>query len=193
MTAPVAGEVEASGWITAAQTAAEWRLLGLLFERPRPGWAEEVESLAKEVGSSELRRVAELAVSAASEGEYHRILGPGGFASPREVSYSRVDPGLLLAELFRTYTAFAYRPQPEEPIDHIAVEVGFAGYLYLKEAFALFQGDSKLASEVASARGAFLENHLQGFAGGFAQRLDALSPSYLRECTRILAQRCGAR
>jgi nitrate reductase assembly molybdenum cofactor insertion protein NarJ len=188
---PAAEEARASGWIAGVKAAAEWRLVSLLLERPRAGWAEEVRSLAGEIADPELRRAAECAASAASEGEYHRILGPGGCVSPREVSYTRADPGAVLADLSRAYAAFAYRPRAEEPIDHIAVETGFAGYLYLKEAFARSSGDSEAAGRVASARRAFFENHLQGFAAGFAQRLEALSPSYLCECSRALAQRCA--
>jgi len=181
--------VAATDWIAAVRTAAQWRLLGLLFERPRPGWAEEAESLVREVADAELRRVVERAISAANEGEYHRVLGPGGLVSPREVSYRVTDPGVLMANLSCAYDAFAYRPRVEEPLDHIAVETGFAGYLCLKEAFAIANGENESAEQVASARSAFVEDHLRAFATGLAQRLGTLAGSYLCDCGRLLGAR----
>ena len=44
--------------------AAEWRLLSLLFSRPREGWYGEVSSLAEEVGVEGLREAARAAFDA---------------------------------------------------------------------------------------------------------------------------------
>lgn len=172
--------------------AARWRLMGLLLERPRPGWHEEVEALAREVESPELRSAAE-ASRRATEGSYLSLLGPGGSVSPREVAYrGREDPGRLLSDIAAFYEAFAFSPDSEDPIDHIAVEAGFVGYLHMKEAYALAQGDEEAASVTAEALGKFLEDHLGTFAEPFARRLESLESSgasYLAETAGLLLKR----
>lgn len=173
--------------------AAEWRLIGLLLERPRRGWHEEVARLSREVHDRPLRDAA-AAARDAGEGDYLHLLGPGGLVSPRAVTYQPfADPGQLLAELATVYDAFAFRPQVEEPIDHIAVEVAFVGYLLLKEAFATARGDRAAAATTAIARRAFVETHLAAFAGTFVQRLEATGPSYLLPIAQLLAARVPAR
>ena len=173
--------------------AAEWRLIGLLLERPRPGWHEEVATLSREVRDLALRDAA-TAARGASEGDYLHLLGPGGLVSPRAVTYEPfADPGQLLAELATVYDAFAFRPHVEEPIDHIAVEVAFVGYLLLKEAFAAAGGDHAAAATVAGARRDFVETHLATLAGAFAQRLVNADASYLQPLARRLAARFPAR
>jgi len=173
--------------------AAEWRLIGLLLERPRRGWHEEVATLSSELHGRDLRRCAAAARSS-KEGDYLRLFGPGGLASPREVAYQPfADPGALLAELAAIYAAFGYRPHTEEPIDHIAVEVGFVGYLLLKEAFAAARGDRAAVSTTASARRKFVETHLAELAGAFARRVENAGESYMRTAVRLLARRVPAR
>ena len=174
--------------------AAEWRLIGLLLERPRPGWREEIEALAGESGDDALRRAAASA-GAANEGTYLHLVGPGGLVSPREVSYRPMeDPGWVLADLRRFYDAFAFHPRAEDPIDHIAVETSFVGYLFLKEAFARAGGDDVAAETTAAARRDFLEAHLGSIAHPFAERLEALARSCpLSECARLLAARAPVR
>jgi nitrate reductase assembly molybdenum cofactor insertion protein NarJ len=173
--------------------AAEWRLIGLLLERPRRGWHEEVARLAGEVQDGSLRGAAAMARDA-SEGEYLRLFGPGGVVSPREVTYQPfADPGQLLAELAAVYGAFAFRPQVEEPLDHIAVEAAFVGYLLLKEAFALARGDRAAAATTAKARRDFVAAHLAALGTTFAQRLEDAGPAYVRPVGRLLAARLPAR
>lgn len=54
------------------------------------------------------------------------MLGPGGLASPREVAYRGMgDPGQILSDILAFHEAFAFRPEAEEPPDHVAVEAGF--------------------------------------------------------------------
>ena len=173
--------------------AAEWRLVGLLLERPRRGWHEEVATLSREVSDRRLRRAAR-AARGAGEGEYLRLLGPGGLASPREVTYQPfADPGQLLAELATIYDAFGFRPKVEEPIDHIAVEAAFVGYLLLKEAFAAARGDRTAVATTASARQYFVDAHLATLASAFAERLETAEVSYLLPLARLLAARLPAR
>jgi nitrate reductase assembly molybdenum cofactor insertion protein NarJ len=172
--------------------AAQWRLIGLLLERPRPGWHEEVARLGRELQEPQLR-AAVAAARVATEGDYLYHLGPAGLVSPREVAYRPfADPGQLLAQLSTVYAAFAFRPHVEEPIDHIAVEVAFVGYLLLKEAFAAARADREAAATTAAARRGFIETHLAGFAGEFVQRLQNADASYLLPTAQVLAARVPA-
>ena len=178
-----------TAYTTCIAEAAEWRLIGLLLERPRVGWHDEVAALAGEVRNDALRDTADAACTA-SEGMYLNVLGPGGVVSPREVTYQPfADPGQLLAALATIYETFAFRPRVEEPLDHIAVEVAFVGYLLLKEAFALARGDRAAAATTGDARRGFIEGHLAAFGGTLAQRLESIGPSYVLRTARLLADR----
>jgi hypothetical protein len=177
----------------AVAAAAEWRLLGLLLERPRGGWHEELARLGREVGDVALRKAA-AAASGAGEGEYLGLLGPGGAVSPREVSYRGLeDPGRVLAELAAAYQAFAFRPRAEDPIDHVAVETAFVGYLYLKEGFARATGDTEAAETTAAARTAFVSEHLSMMAAPLAARLAAAGPSSPARAAALIAARLPTR
>ncbi len=176
----------------AIAAAAEWRLIGLLFERPRPGWNAEIESVAGEVQDPALRAAA-AAASATNESEYLDVLGPGGVVSPREVAYrGREDPGAILADVSSFYAAFAFHPRAEDPRDHIAVACGFAGYLCLKEAFAAANGDSESARTCAEALERFTTEHLRYVAEPLCAKIEMLSPvPHLLLAARSLLQRTG--
>jgi hypothetical protein len=160
--------------------AAAWRLVSLLLERPRAQWHREIEQLSSEANDKQLSSCAREAKPATEE-LYHRWFGPGGAVSPREVSYCGFeDPGRLMAELNSFYHAFSYRPRREEPIDHISVEAGFVGYLFLKEAYAKQRGDSEAADITQIARKRFINEHVSHCASGIVDRLK-YSPLYLRK------------
>lgn len=153
------------------QTAA-WRLIGLLLERPREGWRHEVEALGRELSDPDATAAVEAAKDGADEGRYLALLGPGGAVSPREVAYrGRQDPGHILADIRAFYEAFAFRPETEEPPDHLAVEAGFLGYLCLKEAFARARGAADEAAVAADAARKFFTEHLGRWAPGFGRGL----------------------
>jgi nitrate reductase assembly molybdenum cofactor insertion protein NarJ len=175
--------------------AAEWRLLGLLFERPRDGWWQDVESVCGETRGPEVAAAAASAArQEAAEGLYLALLGPGGIVPPREVSYRPMrDPGHLLADVKGFYEAFAFRPQTEEPPDHIAVEAGFVGYLCLKEAFALARGQDEEAEIAAQAARRFKQEHLSALAWPLARRMEKTGVRYLSLAARALALRTGPR
>ena len=176
----------------ALRSAAEWRLLSMLLERPRPGWHEELLAVGREVGDRRLNAAATLAQQA-REGEYLAVLGPGGALSPREVAYcGKQDPGWVLADLAGFYQAFAFRPAAEDPLDHVAVEVGFVGYLFLKEGFARAAGDADAAAITGRARRAFVSRHLAAIAAPLAQRLQTAGSSYLAAAAQLLAARTPA-
>lgn len=169
--------------------AAEWRLLGLLLERPRREWREEIAALGREVRDEKVRLAADQALEA-GEGEYLALLGPGGVVSPREVTYrSFEDPGWILSALTTVYGAFAFAPRVEDPPDHVAVEVGFVGYLLLKEAFARAAGDDDAAAVTAGARAEFVSGHLSPMVGALAERLASAGDSRVALAVRLVADR----
>jgi nitrate reductase assembly molybdenum cofactor insertion protein NarJ len=152
--------------------AACWRLASLLLERPRPGWRNEIEKLSREVADRELAACAR-DVGDETEETYHRLFGPGGIVSPREVSYCGFeDPGRLMAELNAFYRAFLFEPRREEPIDHIAVETGFVGYLFLKESYAGLRRSGDAVEITRSARERFTNEHVLRCADGIIRALD---------------------
>lgn len=174
--------------------AVEWRLIGLLLERPTHTWREGLPYLAHEVDDDELRAAVRQAVDAASEGHYLGTFGPGGLVSPREIAHAKTrDPGQVLARLGSFYDAFAYRPQTEEPPDHIAVETGFVAYLRLKEAFAMACNDSEHARVASEAARAFVERHLSTFVQPVADRLADRNGGYLAGTLGALLRRTGPR
>ncbi|MCC6129376.1 MAG: molecular chaperone TorD family protein [Acidobacteria bacterium] len=173
--------------------AAEWRLLSLLFERPRAGWLDEVKSLAATGVGEDLIQAADRAAGA-NEGLYLDALGPGGFTSPREAGHRVAgDPGHILSEIESYYEAFGFRPETEEPADHVSVEAGFLGFLALKEAFALSRGDLEAAEVTREAASKFLENHLAALAEPVATAMGETTVAYLELAGKALLARTGPR
>lgn len=171
--------------------ALEWRLIGLLLERPRPGWIEEAEALAAETGDERLRDAVR-AAHGATEGAYLSLFAEGGSVSPRETSWRhREDPGRILADIAGFYQAFAFSPRAEDPLDHVAVEAGFVGYLCLKQAHALAEDDAQSADTTASARRRFIDDHLGHFAPEWAVRIDATGVPHLTAAARAIADARG--
>ena len=171
--------------------AAAWRLASLLLERPRLGWRDEIEKLSGEVIDQDLSACGG-DVDDGTEGTYHRLFGPGGVVSPREVSYCGFeDPGRLMAELASFYDGFSFRPRSGEPIDHISVEAGFVGYLFLKEAYARAQGNRQGAMIAKHARERFMSDHVARCAGGMHKRMGD-SPRHLVKVFSWLVERASS-
>jgi nitrate reductase assembly molybdenum cofactor insertion protein NarJ len=174
--------------------AAAWRLLGLLFERPREGWWQDVEALSHVVTDPEIRAAADAVREEASEGQYLALLGPGGLVSPREVTYRGMeDPGHIVADISAFYEAFAFQPETEEAPDHLAVEAGFMGYLCLKEAYARARGNEEEAEVVVKAAERFRETHLSTLAWPVVERMEKAGVRYLSLAAAALARRSGPR
>lgn len=167
--------------------ALNWRLIGLLLERPRSGWLEEAETLAAETRDKQLKDAVR-AARGATEGTYLSLFAEGGFVSPRETTWRhREDPGQILADIAGFYEAFAFRPRAEDPLDHVAVEAGFIGYLCLKEARAIAHGDAESAATTASARRRFIADHLGHFAEEWASRVSATGVPHLSAAAEAIA------
>ena len=177
---------------TLLREAAEWRLIGLLLECPKPGWREQLAALSAETGDATLREAGQAALEEASEGLYHSVFGPGGPAPPREVSYhDSVQLGYLVSELASYYDAFGFRADSPETPDHVGVEAGFVGYLRLKEAYALACEDADRAAVTAEAAQRFLDDHLSTMAARLAATLEQSGISYLALATKALLERTG--
>ena len=172
--------------------AAEWRLIGRLFECPAGTWRDDIVALARESDDALLGAAVTHALEEASEGLYHSTFGPGGPAPPREVTYVKaIQLGYLLSELTACYDAFAYQPVTRESPDHVSVEAGFVGYLRLKEAYAVTRGDEEQAAVTADAAATFVREHLSALAEPLAATLDASGVAYLAEAARALVARVG--
>ena len=171
----------------------DWRLLALLFERPRGDWWQEIAELASASRDVSLREAAAATVGA-GQGGYLALLGPGGVLPAREAGYRRTsDPGQVLFEIQTAYQAFAYHPAAEDPPDHISVEAGFAGWLCLKQAYALASGDSEAAEIAADAANAFGKRHLAAMAEPLCVRLEFVESGYLLLAAKALLARVGER
>lgn len=172
--------------------AAEWALIGLLFECPTGDWHERVAGLAAEVADRNLREAAEAADREADAGLHQSTFGPGGPAAIREVSYHRtVHPGPVLAELQSLYDAFAYAPALDEPPDHVAVEAGFVGYLRFKEAYARHNGLAAEAAACADAAERITADHLALVAQPLAASLAMSGIRYAAAAAQALLDRVG--
>jgi hypothetical protein len=174
--------------------AADWRLLGLLFECPSANWRHQVEGLAAETADAELRAAAQQALQDAAEPLYHSVFGPGGPAPAREASCREsLQLGYLMSELNAFYEAFAYRPATLEAPDHVSVQIGFVGYLKLKEAFALASSDGGHAAITAEAAGRFIGEHLSVLAEPLAAALRNSGVHHLELAGAVLLRRVGPR
>ncbi len=172
--------------------AAEWRLLGLLFECPSDAWQSQLAALAAEVHDPDLRAAAAEAKPEAEEGMYHSIFGPGGPAPPRQATYHEsMELGYLMSSLHTSYHAFGYAPATPEPVDHVAVEIGFVAWLKFKEAFARSFGDLEKAELARDAAARFIADYLSTMAEPLANILSHSGIEYLVLAGKVLRQRSG--
>jgi nitrate reductase assembly molybdenum cofactor insertion protein NarJ len=172
--------------------AAEWRLLGLLFEYPTAQWRAQVSTLLPDLRTAEMREMAEGALEQASEGLHIALFGPAGTTPAREAAYAGgVQLGYLMSELAAYYEAFGYKPVIEEAEDHVSVEAGFVAYLRLKQAAAVACGDDEHAGVTADAARTFVKDHLAVIAEPLAKKLEMFAPEFLVEAGRSLFRHAG--
>lgn len=178
-------------WPSLLSEARIYRLIGLLFERPKSETQAQAKALLAELEPGELQRCGE-ECSGVSEGHYLALFGPGGPISPREVAWrGRLDPGEILADLGAFYQAFAYRPAAEDPPDHLAVQLGFVAYLRVKEAYARANDAAEEAEVTANAAERFLEVHLRPWVGRVATRLATMELAPFAALSGLLAELIG--
>lgn len=172
--------------------AAEWRLLGLLFEYPTQEWRSRISALLPSLESAELRSLAEAALVSATEGLHFALFGPAGSVPVREVSYQGgVQLGYLMAEISAFYDAFGFAPRVDEPDDHLSVKLAFIAYLKMKQAHALVQDEPGHAAAAAAAAGEFIRNHLAVQAEPLFHRMEDFAPDYLLAAGRRLLALAG--
>jgi nitrate reductase assembly molybdenum cofactor insertion protein NarJ len=170
--------------------AVEWRLLGMLFERPLGDWAVQLAEVAKETASVELQNAVNSALKDACEAQYHATFGPCGPLSVREATYRKtMNLGQYLSQLSSLYDGFAYKPALDEAPDHIAVELGFVAYLHLKKAYALSQNDAEQAAIAGDVLERFLQEHVSTLAAPVALALRDSSISYYDWTAKAIQQR----
>lgn len=173
--------------------AAEWRLLGLLFERPRETWRRDVSALAPEIFDPGLR-AAITGAERTLESDYLDAVGPGAPVNLRSTAHrSASDPGHVLAELTALFEAFAFAPQREEPPDHASVLCGFVGYLRLKEALARAGGQWEGADLVRRIADSVVREHLALMAEPVCDALFEREASVLALAAQSLLERAGRR
>lgn len=178
---------------TLLREAAEWRLIGLLFECPDSQWYEQVAALASQVTDATLQAAASRSSGEASEGLYHSTFGPGGPAAVREVSYHEgLMPGAILSEMRGAYKAFDYQSSTGEPPDNIAVQAGFISYLRVKQAYARTRGDAEQCDICEEASRRFIDTHVTVVAHPLAQSLQHSGVEYLALAAEALRARVGA-
>lgn len=172
--------------------AARWRLLSLLFEYPGDSWRSRLQTLLPDVRQENLRAMGRAALDHSTPGLHIALFGPAGSVPVREVTYQGgVQFGYLMAELSAYYEAFGYRPVIDEADDHLAVELGFIAYLWLKQALALAAGDGEHAAVTAEAAAAFLKDHLAVLAEPVARALENFAPDYLVEAGAHILEQTG--
>lgn len=174
--------------------AAEWHAFELLFQCPSAEWKRKLANLRREITAPDIAKAMELAIEGATEGAYHSILGPGGPAPAREVSYREmIQLGYLMSELSTYYDAFEFRPATNEVADHVSVEAGFAGFLRFKEAYAWASGDKERAEIARDAMERFRKEHLSYIAEPLSAILDRSGEPYLEVAGQALFHRSGPR
>jgi hypothetical protein len=173
--------------------AQDWRTLGLLFERPRDPWRQDVARLAEACDDAALREAGALA-GRAEEGRYLALFGPGGALSPRETGFRRsTDPARTIAELRAFHAAFAFEARHEDPIDHLSVLCDFVAWLRLKEAYATASGDREATEVTHEAAERFVRTHLAPCAEPLALSLAEFDSGHLLPAARALLARTGPR
>lgn len=163
----------------ALERASLCRFLSLLFQPPQPGWRDELLHLADRLPAALAADAQALAAASSDDiAEYHRALGAGACAdceSDYEPS-TLAGKGPLIGDVAGFYRAFAFEPEIKLAPDHLSVELGFLGYLALKEAYATHRISPDHAERCRDAAGKFAAEHLAQWLPTFLARLETFSP-----------------
>lgn len=179
----------------ALASASLCRALSLAFRAPGEDLAAELRALAASLAEPERGRVLALAerVTPDHEVDYHRVLGAGGSCPCAESDHlpwrTIGGKGAILGDVAAYYRAFAYHPEVEErdSPDRLSIELGFLGWLHLKEAFALSEGRAADARVCRDARESFTEEHLATWVDVLVDRLEASEgETFFGEAARVL-------
>lgn len=103
---------------------------------------------------------------------HHRTFTPAGPCPTGESDYVASHLGAkggLLGDVAAFYVAFGFDPATElaESPDHVALELTFAAWLRLREAYALADARTEAATICARAQAAFRRDHIGPFLQAF--------------------------
>lgn len=174
--------------------AASYRYLSLLFASPTQEIGDELVSLSASVDPS-LREDAEAlgrATGRALQGLYHKVLGGAGQVPDVECGFddnTAAGRGPLLADVAGFYRAFAFDPPAAITVDHAAAELGFMGWLAMKEAFARHEGEEEHRAITEAARHRFIKDHLGRWILAFLERVAQVAEGTHYEAVATLASR----
>jgi TorA maturation chaperone TorD len=161
-------------WLTRAGV---WRFGAKLFQEPGGLRVEELQSLVPLLPASLKDSAAILAADANARNDfYFTVLGPGGCAAT-ESAYdlaAMANRGPLIAEVSAFYDAFAYPPRLTSGLapDHIVVELDFLGYLALKVAHAIVEGQHAERETTEQAYIDFRDRHPRFWLEALRERLE---------------------
>ena len=176
------------------ERAASYRYLSLLFVPPTQEVSDELVSLAGSVDPS-LRDDAEAlgkSTGRALQGLFHKVLGAAGQVPDGECGYddnTAGGRGPLLADVAGFYRAFAFEAPAGQTMDHAACELGFMGWLAMKEAFARHEGDEEHRSITEDARHRFVKDHLGRWMLAFLERMAQVAEGTHYEAVATLSSR----
>ena len=163
------------------ERAALLRYLSRLLQPPAAGTGAELASLAATI-PEDLRVAGRELASRFSEDslevepEYHQLLGARGVCRDCESDHGAPSLGVKasLAEVTGYYQAFGFAGAREvpAPADQVGVELSFAGYLALKQAYALERGAAEEEGVTAEAYARFAASHLRPFLGELLAELE---------------------
>jgi TorA maturation chaperone TorD len=168
-----------------------YRVLALGFDYPSLENAAAVEELLGDVAASGAERHG-LPVPAAFHrlaaawsrvrapdyrAAYHRLFDTQSSVAVSESAYRRTDRGAVMRDVTAFYSAFGHAPAASDgQPDDVRHQLGFMALLAFKEWVAGERGWPERAVVAREAQTRFLDDHLAGWAGVFAERVRAAAP-----------------
>jgi nitrate reductase assembly molybdenum cofactor insertion protein NarJ len=179
---------------TDLRRAASYRYLSLLFAPPTQEIGDELVSLAGSVAPALAEDAEALgkATGRSLQGLYHKVLGAAGQVPDVECGYddnTAGGRGPLLADVAGFYRAFSFEAPAGLTTDHICTELGFMGWLAMKEAFARHEGDEDHRAITEEARRRFVKDHLGRWVLAFLERVAQVGEGTHYEVVATLASR----
>ena len=160
------------------QTAVEWKLIALLWERPRQHEPAQVGCLSSQIDDLFLKETGDLGCEATQEA-YLKHFGPDGPVFLQETAYVICHSEKILRQIETIYDAFSFQSHAENPSDHIAVEADFISHLYVKEARARLANDADAYSVAIDVRTKFIEEHFRILVQALRKKISGSEPEYI--------------
>lgn len=177
--------------------AARYRALSLLFLPPTDATGLELQALAADLMAHD-RGLAEPLEALAADADatlgnlYHLAMGPTGAVRDCESDYE-VNPlggkGPLLADIAGFYQAFLYEDVSVHGLglDHLSAQLGFVGWLALRQAFARHTLETEGEALCEGAARSFVGAHLGRWIATCLARLRERCPETWYDAAAQLA------